>query len=559
MILAGARLRLASSGSTRVVGAAKLHPPCEVVGQCLELVSRGGRPLASAAKIHPPLEQQRLMIDAVVRFFQGLEQHPPPLAGSGYKWVLDGNAHEERAHVEKLVASLPMEIREGPVLGGLDAIIQTVLELAVRCSTNDNSPGYMAYIPSGGLFHSAVADLLGAAINRYVTINVAAPGLAAIERSCISWMCQEVIGWPASKPSGGVLTSGGAFANLLALHAARTAKIQNRDLPSATVYVSEQSHYCVDMGAKFVGIQPENVRKVPSEPRNLRMDIDALRSMIASDVEQSLKPLAVCAMGGTTNSGAVDDFEAISDICNEHGCWLHVDAAYGGFFALTPEGRSALKGMELADSVVMDPHKSLFLPYGLGALLVRDQFHLQKGNRTDGACMQPPSEVGSGIVEDMMNLSPELTRNFRGLRMWLPLQILGVEPFRAQLAEKLWLARRACSAINLASIPGLRIVMPPQLSIFTFKLDDTTKSGSELDLLNKAFLDEIHSKGNVLLSPFRSVSGVPGELSIRMAILSHHTDVAIVDIAVADVLSAAVIVQDRDAQPTPRAATDKMT
>jgi len=483
------------------------------------------------------------MLEDVSRFFERLEQKPPPLAGSGCKWIVDSEASDEREANQAVIDALPLAIGEKQLPGGLPEILRRVIERGTRCSTNDNSPGYMAYIPSGGLFHAAVADLVAAAVNRYVTIDQAAPVFAAIEHECIKWMCTEVIGWSAGGPSGGVLTSGGALANMFGLHAARTSKIRIADLPKATVYVSEQAHYCVEMGARFIGVQPSHVRKVPSNPSDHSVNLDILKSVLEVDVEKGLIPIAVCAMVGTTNSGAVDDLEGIAKLCNEKDVWMHVDGAYGGFFALTGEGRALLKGMEKANSIVLDPHKSLFLPYGLGALLVRDKFSLQKGNRSDGACMQPPPADGSTDSEDIMNLSPELTRNFRGLRMWLPLQMLGAEAFRAQLGEKLALARHAASAIGDGSVPNLRITAQPQLSIFTFKLDDGVKKGADLDALNAEFLNNVHRRGNALLSPFRSVNGVPGELCIRMAILSHRTDLATVDTAIADIRAAALDVQ----------------
>lgn len=480
------------------------------------------------------------MLEQAGSFLESLEQNPPPLAGTGFKWMIDATQKEERKSNEHFVASLPLDIGEGGAAGGLEEILREVLEPGARFSTNDNSPGYMAYIPSGGLYHSAVADFLGSGLNRYVTIDQAAPVFAAIERKCIEWMGKEVIGWPSPGPLGGVLTSGGSMANLIGLHAARSSKIQSRDLPKATVYVSEQAHYCVKMGAKFIGVQSHHVRMVQSHPENLTMDVNSLKRMIDADVEKGLAPFAVCAMAGTTNSGAVDDIKAIADVCRELDIWLHVDGAYGGFFALTAKGRDRLQGMELADSVVLDPHKSLFLPYGLGALLVKDQFTLQRSNRSDGACMQPPAESATTDIEDIMNLSPELTRDFRGLRMWLPLKMLGVEAFRAQIEEKMELARHAAAKLGDGSIPCLKVVHAPQLSIFTFKLVVDSKSGEELDALNARFLNSINGRGNVMLSAFRSVHDVPGELCIRLAILSHRTDLATVETAISDIRSAAL-------------------
>jgi len=186
------------------------------------------------------------------------------------------------------------------------------------------------------------------------------------------------------------------------------------------------------------------------------------------------------------------------------------------------------------------------MPYGLGALLVRDQTKLLRANSVDGACMQPPKDTAESV--DIMNLSPELTRDFRGLRMWLPLKMLGTSTFRDALTEKILLASMAAKAIGESNVPGLRVVVPPELSIFTFKLEappGTALTGEELDTLNIDFLDEIHQRGNVLLSVFRSISNVPGELSLRMAINSHRTDEKAVHAALQDIISAAELVRPK--------------
>ena len=186
------------------------------------------------------------------------------------------------------------------------------------------------------------------------------------------------------------------------------------------------------------------------------------------------------------------------------------------------------------------------MPYGIGALLVRDQRKLLKSNKEDGACMQPPNEAANDV--DIMNLSPELSRDFRGLRMWLPLKILGTSTFRDELNKNMSLASMAAKTIKESGIPGLRVVIPPELSIFTFKLDappGIELSGEELDALNIEFLHEIHKKGNALLSPMRSISNIPGEVTIRMAINSHRTDEVAVKTALKDVISAAELVRPK--------------
>jgi aromatic-L-amino-acid decarboxylase len=170
------------------------------------------------------------------------------------------------------------------------------------------------------------------------------------------------------------------MANMIAVHAARRAAMGNKDLPNATLYVSEQSHYCIAQAARFVGLQPKHVKHLPSLA-DRTVDVEALRRELRADVEAGLTPIAVCATAGTTNTGAVDNIAGCADACAEFGdVWLHVDAAYGGAFALTGRGKELMRGMERADSVVVDPHKGLFVPYGLGALLVKDRAKLLRAN-----------------------------------------------------------------------------------------------------------------------------------------------------------------------------------
>lgn len=526
----------------------------------------------AASQLHPPWDKRVAMVNEAVNMLKRFEDQPPPLAGSGHQWIADEKAtqqaewKETKAAVSALKSGIRIQEHVDNNEETLSQLLSKTLEPAARLSTDDTSPGYMAYIPAGGLFHSAIADFLGSALNRYVTINEAAPALAAIEHECVDWACRELVGWKRNDScavqsgcsSGGMLTSGGSVANLLAIHAARRAAISNDQLPLATLYVSTQSHYCIEQAARFVGLQPENIRRVPCDSTTLKMDINALDQLIEEDLAKGLVPIAVCATAGTTNTGTCDNVQACAHICTKHrGVWLHVDAAYGGAFALTSKGRETLGPLELADSVVIDPHKGLFMPYGLGMILFRDQNKVLKANHIDGACMQPPQQDTTNTVVDIMNLSPELTRDFRGLRMWLPLKMLGASTFREALEEKLYLAAMAAKAIDESGIPGLRVIVPPELSIFTFKLEASNGmelDGEDLDQLNIDFLEEIHKKGNVLLSPFRSITDTPGEFSIRMAILSHRTDKDTVQAAVRDIIDAVEVVRSRATEEMTKAA-----
>jgi glutamate/tyrosine decarboxylase-like PLP-dependent enzyme len=205
-------------------------------------------------------------------------------------------------------------------------------------------------------------------------------------------------------------------------------------------------------------------------------------------------------------------------LCRRHGAWFHVDGAYGGLFALCEEGRARLSGIELADSVALDPHKTLFLPYGTGAVLVRDRAHLLGSFSAVAEYIQPLGE--SDVGPSPADLSPELTRHFRALRLWLPLQLAGVSAFRAAQEEKLALARYFHA--RLATLDGFDPGPPPQLSVVAFR----HKSG---DAFNERLLRAVQQGGRVMLSGTR----IDGAFTLRCAILCFRTHIEHVDAALA--------------------------
>jgi aromatic-L-amino-acid decarboxylase len=240
-----------------------------------------------------------------------------------------------------------------------------------------------------------------------------------------------------------------------------------------------------------------------------------LAQRLADDRAAGLVPFLLVVNAGTTNTGAVDDLDAAADLAAREGLWLHVDGAYGGFFVLTAEGRQAFRGIQRADSITLDPHKGLGLPYGTGSLLVRDPRKLRQANHASADYLQDMQEDEARI--DFSELSPELTRPFRGLRIWLPLKLHGIEPFRAHLEEKLALARLAL--VGLREIPFLEIVAEPQLSILAFRLNQEGLEPAALDDLNRRFLDRINAMQRIYLSP----TLLDGRYVLRIAVLSVRT------------------------------------
>jgi aromatic-L-amino-acid/L-tryptophan decarboxylase len=396
-------------------------------------------------------------------------------------------------------------------------------------SFNTAGPGYLAYIPGGGLPHSAVADLISDAVNRYVGVFEAAPGLAQLEANVVRWFA-DLAGFPPE--ARGVLTTGGSLANFSALVAARRDRLPENFL-SGRIYVSDQTHHSLEKAALLAGFPAANVREIPSDPA-FRIRVDALARAIGEDRAAGWTPFLVAGNAGTTNTGAVDDFGALADLCERERLWLHADAAYGGFFLLTAEGRRLLAGIERSDSIVLDPHKGLFLPYGTGALLVRDGETLRRAHAISADYM--PRSQEDRDLPDFHLLSPELSRDVRGLRVWLPLKMHGVGPFRANLEEKLALARWA--ADELRTIPHVEILAEPQLSIVAFRLAPSGLSEEELDARNHDFLDRINARQRVFLTGTR----LSGRFAIRICVLSFRTHRDRVEAALEDIRAAAAAV-----------------
>ena len=246
-----------------------------------------------------------------------------------------------------------------------------------------------------------------------------------------------------------------------------------------------------------------------------RIRVDALEEAIDRDLEAGLRPFFVCGSAGTTNTGAIDDLEALADLARERKVWFHVDAAYGGFFALTERGRESMQGLSRADSITRDPHKGLFLPYGTGCILARDPADLRAAHCVEAEYLPAMREEPEFF--DFCDISPELSRGFRGLRVWLPLRLHGIAPFRTNLDEKLDLARWATD--ELRGVPGLEIVAEPQLSLLAFRLVPEGLEDEETDRLNKALLARVNARRRVYLTATR----LEGRFVLRICVLSFRT------------------------------------
>jgi len=380
------------------------------------------------------------------------------------------------------------------------------------------SPRFMGYIPGGGLFHSALGDFLAAASNKYAGFAPAAPGAVRLENATAGWLAR-LIGMPDG--AMGTLTSGGSMANLTAIVAAREARDPDG---GGAVYLTHYAHHCIDKALHIAGRGRAPRRAIATDARH-RMRTDALAEAIERDLADGVRPWLVIASAGTVDTGAVDPLAEIATLCERHGIWLHVDGAYGGLFMLCEEGRAMLTGIERADTVALDPHKTLFLPYGTGAVVARDGRHLFEAFSASADYIRPfgAADVGPSPSD----LSPELTRHFRALRLWLPLQIAGVAAFRAAQSEKIGLARYFHA--RLSALEGWDAGPPPDLSVVAFRYQSAQ---GDADAFNDTLLQRIQHEGRVFLSGTR----INGESWLRCAILSFRTHLPHIDETI-DVLS----------------------
>ena len=451
----------------------------------------------------------------------------PPSVGT---FALEPTAEEKRAMGELVLAYL-IEFLEGlpdapasklegsvefarklrePVPERGDASFEPLLGTVREAATygfETAGPGYLAYIPGGGLFSAALGDFIATCVNRFVNLWNPAPAFVQIEANVIRWLC-DLFGLPDT--SGGILTSGGSMANFSAIVTARRAKLPE-DFLRGALYVSEQTHASVAKAAMLAGFPQRNVRPVETDDQ-LRISPSALRGAIKTDRDEGYQPFMIVANAGTTNTGAVDAIDELAEIAGDESLWLHADAAYGGFFQLTDRGRAAFRGIDRVDSITLDPHKGMFLPYGTGCLLVRDRSQLRQAHQVGASYLQ--DLAAEEEIPNFADYSPELSRDFRGLRVWLPLKLHGLGAFREALDEKLDLTRVLYE--GLKETPGFELTWEPQLTVVAFRYQPPSGDAEEF---NRRLLDRINASKRVFLSS----TMIEGRFIIRACIVSHRT------------------------------------
>lgn len=394
----------------------------------------------------------------------------------------------------------------------IEAILEVLQKEVDTAGISSASGKHLGFIPGGGLWASAVADMLSDVSNKYAGIAFSGPGSVKIESQVIRWMT-AMVGYPSN--AYGNLTSGGSIANLIAVKAARDFhRIDSTNVRKAVIYCGEQTHHSIYKALNITGLYEAVLRKI-SLTDEFRIDAAKLEQQIEEDIASGLQPFLVVASAGTTDTGAIDTLNTIADICARYKTWFHVDAAYGGFFVLLDEMKEKLKGIERSDSVVLDPHKTLFLPFGSGAVLLRDKNILLASNSSRASYLAD--------TEGFEDISPadtgvELTRPNRGLRIWLPLQLHGLVPFKACLKEKVLLSNYFYEQMGKL---GFETGPQPDLTVSIFRYPE-----HDSNEINQKLIHAIHADGRVFLSS----TTIKGKLWLRCAVVSHRTHLREIDL-----------------------------
>ena len=423
---------------------------------------------------------------------------------------------------------------------GLDEVLAHLREDVLPYMSRLDHPGYFAFIPACGTWPGALGDLLASALNIYAGTWMEAAGPSQLELVVLDWF-KDWIGYP--RDAAGVLVSGGSAANMTALACAREALL-GAMTERVVVYFSDQGHSSMARAARLLGFRSDQVRVLPTD-REQRMRVDALAAAIDAAAAAGREPRLVAAGAGSTNPGAVDPLPELAALCAERGLWLHVDGAYGAFAALSERGRAALRGIERADSVTLDPHKWLYQPFECGALLVRDGALLRRAFEIVPEYLQDAA-VDSGEV-NFCDLGLQLSRGSRALKIWMSIQCLGLDAFRAAVDRCLDLAGHAQAHVEAR--PELELLSPARLGIVCFRRRGEPGDGEEdVAERNAALVAGFEATGRGLVSSTR----LRGRYAVRLCVMNHTSTEADVE-AVLDWFAGAPVPARRAAAPRPPA------
>jgi len=411
---------------------------------------------------------------------------------------------------ERLDRTLPIE--------GVDfeELLTVFRETIIPFSRHNAHPRMFGYVQSPGLPVAAFADLLTSFLNPNLTAWRSAPAAVELERLTIEWI-RQILGFDPA--AGGLFLSGGSMANLVALAVARQAK--KVSLGHGRLYVSNETHHSVMKGAALLGIGRQNVVLVAVDER-CRMRTDDLVAKISADRKAGYEPFCVVANAGTVNTGAVDDLLQVREVANQHRLWMHVDGSYGAFAILAPSARDLFRGIELADSVALDPHKWLYLPVDAGCIIYREPELAPAAFVLDAEYTRI---LGEGAEESFAfwDYGPELSRRFRALKVWMLLKGVGLNDLGGAIEKNLACARHLESLVRESA--DFEMLAPVELSIFCFRyLSAQLRSATPqaIDAFNERLLLALQVDG----SSYLSNALINGRFALRGCVLNYHTTLA---------------------------------
>jgi aromatic-L-amino-acid decarboxylase len=422
------------------------------------------------------------VVDRIVEYRQHIEEYP----------VLS------RVRPGEVSEALPDKAPETPER--FEAILDDFDRVVVPGITHWNHPSFFAYFSITGSAPGILGEFLSAALNVNGMLWRTSPAATELEETTLGWL-RELLGLPPSFE--GLIYDTASISSLVAIAAAREATGLNireqgmagrTDLPRLVTYCSEQAHLSIEKAAITLGIGQKAVRKMPTDAE-YRMDPVALRSSVEDDIEAGCRPFCVVATVGTTATTSIDPVSAIADVCERHGMWLHVDAAYAGVAAIVPEMRWVLDGVDRADSVVVNPHKWLFTPVDLSAFYSR---RLQ--TVADAFSLVAPylRTREDEVVRNYMNYGPQLGRRFRALKLWFVLRSFGREGIIARLREHMRLAQVFASWVE--SDPDWKVEAPTSFSTVVFRAAPAGGSDAEADEVNRKIEERINDSGEAFIA-----------------------------------------------------------
>ena len=390
----------------------------------------------------------------------------------------------------------------------LAAILEDLDRVVLPAVTHWNHPRFFGYFGITGSVPGISGELLAAALNVNAMLWRTSPAATELEEVAVSWLAR-LLGLP---DWFGLINDTASTSTFTALAAARhraAPAARTRGLaggPPMAVYASEEAHSSVDKAVAALGIGLDNLRKIPTDAA-FRMDPAALAAAMASDAAAGVRPAAVVATVGTTVTTSIDPVPAIAEACRAYGAWLHVDAAYAGAAAAVPELRWVLEGAELADSIVVNPHKWLFVPIDCSALYLRDA----RATR-EAFSVVPDYLASTEAVANRMDYGIALGRRFRALKLWMVLRAMGTEAIAAAIREHVRLAHLLASWV--VAEPGFELAAPVPLSVVNFRSAPAGLGPTELDRHNEAIGEAVNAGGVAYLTTVR----IGGRIALHAAI-----------------------------------------